>query len=148
MKKSNLIVGVVYVLAGVVCLLAVMLTDTQLDGLLCGLAGGGIGPGCLIIYKYFYWTSPKHSQQYQERIQQEQIELHDEMKEKLRDKSGRYAYLLGLMTISASILVFIGLDELGVIENSTVFVAYLSFYLVFQYIAGVMLFRYLLKKYE
>lgn len=45
-KKSNLIVGIAYVPAGIMCLTAALL-DTKLNSLLCGFAGAGILPGCL-----------------------------------------------------------------------------------------------------
>ena len=53
MKKSNLVCGIVYTLAGVMFLIAALLTDTKLDSILFGLAGAGIAPGLLMIYKYF-----------------------------------------------------------------------------------------------
>lgn len=146
MKKSNLAVGIVYVLIGMGCLLAALLTNTKLDSLLCGFAGAGIGPGCFMIYKYFYWTSPKHEKEYQDHLQQEQIELHDELKEKLRDKSGRYAYILGLIMIAISIPLFWVLDQLQLIESFHL-ILFLSLYLIVQYVAGVVIFRHLLKKY-
>lgn len=148
MKKSNLVTGIVYVLLGIGCLLTVILLDTELDGILCGFAGAGLALGCIIIYKYFYWTSPKHEKQYQEKIKQEQIELHDELKEKLRDKSGRYAYIFGLVVVAISSLVFAILDSLQIMEHGTIIAVYLLAYLVLQYVAGVVIFKHLLKKYE
>lgn len=148
MKKSNLIVGILYLLFGIACLAAAWFLDTKLEGILCGLAGGGIASGCMILYKYFYWSSPKHEKEYQEKLKQEQIELHDELKEKLRDKSGRYAYILGLVITAVSSCVFAVLDSLEIIEHGTIIVCCLFGYLIFQYVAGVVIFRHLLKKYE
>ena len=51
MKKSNLITGIVYLLAGIVFLGTALLTDTKLDGLFFGFAGAGIIPGIMMIFK-------------------------------------------------------------------------------------------------
>ncbi len=101
-----------------------------------------------MIYKYFYWTSPKHEKEYQEKLEKEQIELHDGLEEKLRDKSGRYTYVLGLMVVVGSIPVFTVQDKMQLIENSSLLIFFLFFYLIFQYVAGVVIFKLLLKKYE
>ena len=80
-------------------------------------------------------------------MENENIELHDERKEKLRDKSGRYAYLLGLAVTSFFIVLFSILGNLEVITNYKLIILYLGGYLVFQYIAGVVIFRHLNNKY-
>jgi hypothetical protein len=148
MKKSNLVCGIVYTLVGVMFLIVALLTDTKLDSILFGLAGAGIAPGLLMIYKYFYWSSPKRSQKYQEMLENERIELHDELKEKIRDKSGRYAYIVGLIITSAAILVFSILGKLELVENYRMIVLYLGGYFVVQIIVGIAIFNYLLKKYK
>ncbi|MCR5233492.1 MAG: hypothetical protein K6E53_06235, partial [Lachnospiraceae bacterium] len=38
------------------------------------------------------WSAPKNKKRYSEIKEQEDISLHDELNEKLRDKSGRIAY--------------------------------------------------------
>ena len=98
--------------------------------------------------KYFYWNSPKNKERYQEKIANEKIELHDELKSKLRDKSGLYSYTIGIMTVCASIMIFSILGTLEIIDNARMIVLYLSGYLVFQIIIGIVIFRHLLKKYE
>ncbi len=71
----------------------------------------------------------------------------DERKERLRDKSGRYAYLLGLPVLSASVVLFAILGKLEVITNAKLIILYLAGYFVFQYVAGVVIFRHLNHKY-
>ncbi len=94
MKKNYLNKGIVIVLAGCCFLVAAVFTESALDGLLWGFAGGALGPGIGMIIKYFYWSSPKNNERYKEIQEQEDINLHDELNEKLRDKSGRISYLL------------------------------------------------------
>lgn len=147
MKKGNLITGIFYVLFGIACLAVALLIETELEGFLWGFAGAGIFSGIMIICKYFYWSSPKNRERYEERLENERIEQHDELKTKIRDRSGRYAYTLGLLIISFSILVFGVLGALDIIANTRIIVLYLGAYLLFQVIAGIVIFNMLMKKY-
>ena len=147
MKKSNLITGILYVLFGVVCLIVALLIETKLEGILWGFAGAGIFSGIMMICKYFYWSSPKNKEQYEERLENDRIEQHDELKTKIRDRAGRYAYGIGLVVICFSILVFSILGALEVIDNARMIILYLSGYLMFQIITGIIIFNKLMKKY-
>ena len=80
-------------------------------------------------------------------MENEQIELHDELKTKLRDRSGRYSYMIGIITVSASIVLFSILGKLGIISDPRTIILYLTAYLIFQIGIGIVLFRRLLKKY-
>lgn len=146
MKKSQLISGIIYTLLGLSLLLAAIFTNTE-SGMLYGLGGALTGPGLVMMGKYFYWNSPKNRQRYEERLENERIEMNDELKQKLRDRSGRYAYVLGLATVSLSLFVIGILDSLGLIGDSLPLLWYLSAYLIFQIIAGIVIFNRLLKKY-
>lgn len=147
MKKNNLLIGILYMLCGAICLIIALMFETRLNSLLFGFSGAFIVPGIVIIGKYFYWTSPKNRNKYAERLENENIELHDERKEKLRDKSGRYAYLLGLAVTSFSVVLFSISENLEVITSSKLIVLYLGGYLAFQFIAGAVIFRRLSNKY-
>lgn len=96
---------------------------------------------------YFYWSSPKNKERYEERLENERIEQHDELKTKIRDRAGRYTYSLGLLVVCFSILVFGILGALEVIDNARMIVLYLGGYLLFQVIAGIVIFNKLMKKY-
>lgn len=147
MKKNNLTTGFLYVFAGIIFLLFAVLTDSNLNSLFFGFAGAGIVPGLMMIYKYYYWNKPQNKERYQEKIANEMIELHDELKVKLRDKSGRYAYVLGLIITSASIVMFSILEKIQTINESRIIVIYLSVYLLFQLVIGNIIYKHLLKKY-
>lgn len=146
MKKSQLISGIIYTLLGLAILLAAIFTDTKI-GILYGIGGALTGPGLAMMGKYFYWSRPKNRQRYEERLENERIEMNDELKQKLRDRSGRYAYVLGLVTVSLSIFLISLLDSLGLIGDSRPMVLYLGAYLIFQLVAGIVIFNRLLKKY-
>ena len=147
MKKSYLIKGIVSSLAGIAFILAAYFTESVFDGLLWGLAGGALGPGIGMIIMHFYWSSPQNTERYKEKQEQKNIELHDELNEKLRDKSGRIAYLIGLGVICVSEVVFAFLGKMGVITDHKIIVLYLFVLFVFQIAAGMAAYQYLRKKY-
>lgn len=146
MKKTQLIGGIIYTLLGLALLLTAIFTNTEI-GMLYGLGGALTGPGLVMMGKYFYWSRPQNRQRYEERLDNERIEMNDELKQKLRDRSGRYAYVLGLVTVSLSIFVIGILEDLGLIGDSRPMILYLAAYLIFQVIAGIAIFNRLLKKY-
>lgn len=146
MKKSNLTEGICFAVLGAVFLLISTLVPGKLTSLMFGFSSAFLACGIITITKYFYWSAPQNKARYEERLAKEAIELHDELKITLRDKSGRYAYILGLATITVAIVVFSVLGALDVLE-SRIIVLFLSGYLLFQYIAGILFFRHLLKRY-
>ncbi len=147
MKKSNLITGFVYILVGLACLFMALWWESKIDGILWGLAGAGIFPGAGMVCKYFYWASPKRKEIYSRRLENEKIERSDELKEKIRDRSGRCAYVLGIIVVSISMLIFSLLDALEIIADARILILYLGAYLLFQIAAGIMFFNRILKKY-
>lgn len=148
MKKSDLWTGIAMIAVGLACLAAAFL-NTLASSLFAGLFGALTFPGVMQVYKYLKWSSPKHHDEYQERLEQERIDLRDERKEMLRNKSGRYAYLLGLVLTAASILVFFALEMLNVIGESTgrLITIFLGGFLLVQYAAGLVIYRLLARKY-
>lgn len=147
MKKDNLYVGLASLFIGGICLVIALNFESGIRSLLFGFAGAGIGPGAVMLWKYYYWTRPENRKRYQEKIENENIELHDERKTMLRDKSGRYAYLIGFAVISVSMVIFSIMGNLSIIQNSELIILYLGGYLVFQYIIGVVIYNHLNKKY-
>ena len=147
MKKSYLNRGIICVLAGLCFLLAAVFTESVLDGLLWGFAGGALGPGIGLIIQHFYWSAPKNQERYREIQEQEDINLYDELNEKLRDKSGRIAYNIGLLIICISEIVFSILGKTGVITDHKIIVLYLFSLFVFQIVIGKVVYHQLRRKY-
>ena len=147
MNKKNLFVSIFYTIWGFANLIAALFTETKLDGIFFGMAGAGIVTGLMMVYRYFYWKSPKHQQAYRERMENERIEKHDELKEKIRGMAGRYVYTLGILVTAFAMLVFAVLGSLEVAVDYRVMVLYLGCFLAFQGIAGVVVFNQLMKKY-
>lgn len=147
MKKSNLVTGIAYAVAGILFLSLAIWLDNRVSGIFFGFAGAGIGPGLVMIYRYLYWNRPENRERYRERMENEAIQMHDELNVKLRDKAGRYCYVLGLLTISISMLVFSLLEAVGVLPSSRLIVLFLGGYLLFQIAAGTVIWNHLRKKY-
>ncbi len=147
MNKSYLTKGIIVTLCGAVFLLAGILTESAYDALLWGFCGGTLVPGIIMIYKYFYWSSPERSSQYQELQEQEEINLNDELNEKLRDKSGRITYLIGIYITTAALVVFAVLGMAGIVPGYRIILLYLACFQIVQIVAGVLIYNHLRKKY-
>lgn len=149
MKKKELWFGLGMIAGGILFLLAALLLETPLDSLFCGFFGALIGPGAVQVYKYVKWTKLETPDSYQRHLEEEQIELRDERKEMLRNKSGRMAYILGLLAAAVSMTAFSILGKLGILEESAIrlLILFLAGYMVFQILAGWALYWLLDKKY-
>ena len=147
MKKRYLSKGLVLVLVGICFILTSIFTESTFDSLLWGLAGGALGPGLVMIIKYLYYSMPKNVEYYREIDEQEDINLHDELNLKLRDKSGRIAYIIGLYIICISEVIFSILGKMGIINDHKVIVLYLFGLLVVQIVIGKVVYRLLREKY-
>jgi hypothetical protein len=146
MKKSNLYVALVYLLVGAGCFIALSLTDTMFGSLLAGLGGAGIGGGLVMIAKYTYWSNPRKKDAYEEKLAEEEINLQDERNVKLRDKSGRYAYIITMLFLVISMMAIPIVDKFIVI-NTIFMLIYVGGLLAGMYIIGILIYQNLNKKY-
>ncbi|MFR3684552.1 MAG: hypothetical protein ACLTXM_05870 [Enterococcus sp.] len=146
MKKSMLYTGFVYFFVGIISLVIALTTAYPLESLLWGITGAGIATGIRLLGKYYYWTKPEHKAEYDARLQNEAIQLKDERKVMLRDKSGRLAYIA--MMLLQLILTFI-FSILSMLEYFYPFSRYacigMSILLIIQYIFGIVAYRRLSK---
>ena len=146
MKKSNLIYGLTcIILSGISLYIAIIFDANKMSGVFYGLTGAlGVG-GIVSIAQYFYWK--RHNEKYEEKLEIERIEQQDELKQKLRDKSGRYAYLIGMSITALSIMAYSLLGVLNIMDTEYI-VTYLSIYLISQLFIGIIVFHHLLRKYD
>lgn len=102
MKRSNMIYGLIHViLSGISLCIAITFDANKMSGVFYGLTGAFVAGGIVNIAQYFFWK--RHNEKYEEKLEIERIEQQDELKQKLRDKSGRYAYLFGMFITALSI---------------------------------------------
>ncbi len=145
MKKSDLIYGLIYmILAGISLYVALYFGDNKMTGIFYGLTGAFGVSGIGTIIRYIYWQ--KNEEKYQEKLEMEEIEQRDELKQKLRDKAGTYTYRIGILVIALSIIVYAVLGALNIIDTAHI-VMYLGAYLISQVLIGIIIFNRLLKKY-
>ena len=146
MKKSNIIYGLTcIILSGISLYIAIIFDPNKMSGVFYGLTGAlGVG-GIVSIAQYFYWK--RHNEKYEEKLEIERIEQQDELKQKLRDKSGRYAYLIGMSITALSIMAHSLLGVLNIMDTEYI-VIYLSIYLISQLFIGIIVFHHLLRKYN
>ena len=145
MKKYNLIYGLIYIILSGISLYLAIVFDNRMSGIFYGMTGAFGSSGIVIIIRYFYWQNNK--EKYQEKLEIEKIEQQDELKQKLRDKSGKYTYWIGMLIISLSIVVYSVLGALNIIDAEHI-VIYLGTYLISQIFIGIIIFNHLLKKYD
>lgn len=146
MKRSNIIYGLTcIILSGISLYIAIIFDANKMSGVFYGLTGAlGVG-GIVSIAQYFYWK--RHNEKYEEKLEIERIEQQDELKQKLRDKSGRYAYLFGMFITALSIMAYSLLGVLNIMDTEYI-VIYLSIYLISQLFIGIIVFSHLLRKYD
>ncbi|MEG0240335.1 hypothetical protein [Anaerorhabdus sp.] len=147
MKKSILFTGVVYTLVGCVFLFCGIVLNTKINSILWGLAGAGIGPGVFLICKYLYWSQPKNTAKYVDKMENEEIEQHDERKEMLRNKTGRVMAFVNLAMTSLALIVFSILNEMEVIIYAKPMVIACAIYFNVQICLQIVIFKALEKKY-
>ncbi|WP_343209516.1 hypothetical protein [Anaerolentibacter hominis] len=142
MKKSMLYTGIGYTLAGLLFIILAVATETRLDALLWGFGGAGIGPGLMMIWKYLYWTRPGKREEYESRLKTERIDLRDERKIMLRDKSGRITYVIMTGVYCLLILAASIVNVLGYLRPFSTYLVYiLTFLLLFQFLCGLFVFH-------
>lgn len=141
MKKSMFYTGIGYLICSIALILFVKLEpDVSFKGVIIGFASSLILPGTIMIYKYIRWTKPRNIAIYEARIKEEQINLYDERKIMIRDKSGYITY-----TIMTWVLLFANLI-FSTMRIKTIVLVVLWGLWLFQYICGVVVFKYLEKK--
>jgi hypothetical protein len=147
MKKSLLYTGIAYLAVGSVCLALAILYEFRIEGLLWGFAGAGTVPGGLMIWKYFHWSKPERREEYEKLLQIERIEMHDERKVMLRDKSGRITYSIMVGVYCSLMALFALFTVMGWwMPFARYAVIGLGILLVIQYVCGIVVFLHLTKK--
>ncbi|WP_250228936.1 hypothetical protein [Anaeropeptidivorans aminofermentans] len=147
MKKGNLYTGIGFILTGILLILIGYLLRENIDSsFLFGWSGGLIGPGILSLYKYYRWSSPENAGEYEKRLKEEKINLNDERKIMLRDKSGRIAYVIGMLLLALIIIIISVIRMFDIANISRWLVLGISLFLMFQYFLGIVVYRHLSKK--
>lgn len=147
MKRSMLYAGVGYILFGIMCIAIALIFELKFESFLWGMSGASIVPGVIMVWKYLHWSKPENRDEYNERLRIEKIELTDERKVMLRDKSGRITYLITLGVYCVLLMIFSLLVTIGwFMPFARYFIIVLTILIIFQYFCGIIVFNYLNKR--
>ncbi len=146
MKKNNLYVGITFVLVGLGLLCSIRFADERIQGLLWGFTGATLVPGIARILRYFYWIRPERQGEYAKRLEEVKIHQQDERNMMLRDRAGRYVFLMNIYVISFSIILFSVLENLEILEGARILVLYLGAFLLVNMISWSVIYNHLIKK--
>jgi len=148
MKKSNLIIGLIFVMIGIGCLTVMIFSDTVFEMTLLRCSAYCLIFGALTVGRYIYRNLPVNREIYSSLEEYENRELNDELNIHLRNKASRYAYIFGLYTICLAVVVFDILGTLGLVENAGVIIISLGILLAVQILSEKLFLRYLKSRYN
>ncbi len=148
MKKSTLLSGIIALVIGIAALMAAIhQTDNNISGILFGLTGCGLGLGIGTIINYTYWSTGKNRKRYKELLERKNIEVNDELNQKIRDKAGRITESIGLAIIISLIITLTLFEALGFMASGYLTVVILSFYLLIRLVIYAVVFNSVRKEY-
>ncbi len=148
MKKSTLLSGIIALVIGIAALMAAIhQTDNNISGILFGLTGCGLGLGIGTIINYTYWSTGKNRKRYEELLERKNIEVNDELNQKIRDKAGRITESIGLAIIISLIITLTLFEALGFMASGYLTVVILSFYLLIRLVIYAVVFNSVRKEY-
>ncbi|MCC0637332.1 MULTISPECIES: hypothetical protein [unclassified Clostridioides] len=146
MKKDRLYVGIGYFICGILLVLLATLTEFSFEALIWGLSGATLGPGVCMIFQYIYWSKPERAVEYKEKIENQRIEMNDERRIMLRDKSGRITNQIMSYVFVILILIVSILSVFSVMLTSRWVLIVLGLLILFQFICGAVVYNKLDKK--
>lgn len=148
MKKTTLLSGIIALVIGIAALMAAIhQTDNNISGILFGLTGCGLGLGIGTIINYTYWSTGKNRKRYEELLERKNIEVNDELNQKIRDKAGRITESIGLAIIISLIITLTLFEALGFMASGYLTVVILSFYLLIRLVIYAVVFNSVRKEY-
>ena len=112
-----------------------------------GFVGGCFGPAIMMLYKYLYWR--KRPEEYDEKIENENIELYDERKEMIRGKALRVSTLVNWCILSIFIVTISLLGQFEIISKgiSRYIVLGVAGYWLISVVIMQIIYKWLSKKY-
>lgn len=148
MKKKDLTTAWIYLVIGVICFAALVLTDSKLDSLLIAGAAVGLLEGVVKIGNYVYWRRPENQAEYREMQESEQIEQQDELMQMLRDQAYRHAYITNLRVTMAAALICGALKLIDILTFGDKLMYALAAWVILQLILVDVIYRCLNRKYS
>jgi len=141
MKKDMLYSGLSFIALGFIFIILYIATNGEgVASNFAGFAGGCIGPGIVMVCKYFYWSKPENKEAYEERLKNEKINAKDERKVMIRRISGQvmYTFTVIMLAVLTFVLSLIGVDKWVLSMIAAI--------LILEIAGGYIVFRYYSKK--
>lgn len=140
-KKKLLLM--LWIIVGVGIILSFLfILDSPLFGMILGFSGGIFGT--TIVLFLLYCKKNEEVRKHEEKIA---INRKDERKIMLRDKSGRYAYIISLVLLLVITTFFFILNKMEIRISIDVIISVYSALVIFEYVLGMLIFKYLAHKY-
>lgn len=141
MKKSDTIVLAIYVVIGIALVIIGVTIQVDYYSSIIFTMGFALSFSSIFQFvRYYYNTRPENVEAYRKKVRQQEINLKDERKVQLRNRSG---YISWVITMVAC---FIGLFIAVLFRAGTVIVCILAGVAVAEYILATIIYRYLCKK--
>jgi len=148
MKKSTFYKALAYLAGAAVCLALVIRYDFRIEPILCGMVGACAAVGLKLLRQYFYWSRPENAAAYEEKQRRAQIDLRDERKVMLREKSAYVMYRILYYVEWAAVVVLAVLSTLEIGTPTTrVVMGVITLLALLQIFGGYVVYRILEKKY-
>ncbi len=136
MKKRDVISLGILFLCGAVFVLLSLFNKELVHGSTIFATGISFMAGAVIaVAKRFYWQRPKNKPTYDKCLHDEKINLNDERKVMLRQKSGQISYIIMfyVLTIVNLIFTFAGVEKWIILTLWGV--------ILFQYVCGLLVYK-------
>ena len=147
MKKQVLYKAIISIGGGIAFIILSIVFEFPNESFLWGFGGGGIGAGTTMLLKYIHWSKPENLEEYNERLKSQKIELSDERKVMLREKSARITYMIMMGIYFFFIILFGIVNTLGYFTQlARHLVMGLSLLVLIQFVCGAAAFSYLNKR--
>ena len=147
MEKKVLYKAMISIGLGLAFIMVSFLFEFPNESFLWGFGGGGIGSGTMMLFKYIHWSKPENQKEYSHIIKKQTIELSDERKVMLREKSASITGMIMLGIYCLFIILFAILNTLGYLPQlSQYLISGLSILIIIQITSGIIIFNHLNKK--
>lgn len=116
--------------------------DSPIFGITLGFSGGMFGTAIIL-----FLLNNKKNEELRNHEKRMDILRKDERKIMLRDKSGRYAYIISMVLLLVITTTFFVLKNIGFRINVDIVISVYSALVIFEYVLGMLIFSYLERRY-
>lgn len=141
MKKSDKIILGIYIVIGIAMIIigAVMNVDYY-SSIIFAMGVGMTTSSCIQFLRYYHNTRPENVDAYQKKLKEQQIELRDERKVQLRNRSGYLTWAITMIGCFAAAFIA------ALFRAEAWVVGLLTGLAIAEFVAATIIYQYLCKK--